>query len=400
MLEIRPILSAMLRNKSSALLLIVQIALTLAIVSNAAFIITDRIAYMNRTSGTVEHELFTFSVFTFGHDAKPMQQIAEDLDMLRALPGVIDATISNQVPLSDSGSSWGFRTNADREATDGRNAGAGIYQADTRILSTLGLKLAEGRNFREDEVMHGDDRASVMMVTREMADRLFPDGDALGKTVYNVDTPREIIGIVEKLQVPWVNWRRVDSSVILPEIRERAFQKYIVRTTSTARADIMKDIQQQMLALYPDRVINELNHFNQLRKTAYANDALMSKMLTVLIAALLLITGLGIVGMAFFNVSRRTKQIGTRRALGASKTDIVRYFIVENTLVATIGIIIGAGLSLVLNHLLISNFSLPKIDYAFIVATLMGIYLLGLVAVFWPARRAAGISPATATRNV
>lgn len=401
MLEIRPILSAMWRTKSSALLLIVQIALTLAIVSNAAFIITDRVSYMNRDSGVAEDEMLSFDVFSFGKDAKPLQQIELDEDMIRKIPGVIDAVVSNQVPMSGSGSSSGYRTNVDRSSNEGNRAMAGTYQGDSHFLSTLGLKLVAGRNFREDEIAYGDDeQESVVIITQELAKRLFPDGNALGQDIYSYDNPLKIIGIVERLQVPWVSVEFVEHSVIKPVVKARPFQRYIIRANQSARAGVMKQIEQKLHELYGERVVNDIQTLNENREISYADDALMTNMLMVLIVVLLLITGLGIVGMAFFNVNRRTKQIGTRRALGASKGDIIRYFIVENALIASIGITLGIGLSLVLNQLLISNYSLPSLDYAFIAATMAGIYVLGLLAVVMPAKRAAGISPAIATRNV
>lgn len=108
MFQIMPILSAMMRNKGSVSLIIIQIALTLAIVSNATFIISERIAMMQRDTGLPVEEIFSVNSFFFDDRVDPIDQISLDARRLREMPGVISATSINQVPLSGSGDSWGF----------------------------------------------------------------------------------------------------------------------------------------------------------------------------------------------------------------------------------------------------------------------------------------------------
>ena len=108
MLELRPIFNALLRSKAGALMLLFQIALTTAIVSNAAFIIYDRIQYLQQDTGYPEDEVFSFRVLTFGNDVDLVQRTELDEDMLRSIPGVIDAGFFQEVPLSGSGSASGF----------------------------------------------------------------------------------------------------------------------------------------------------------------------------------------------------------------------------------------------------------------------------------------------------
>ena len=126
----------------------------------------------------------------------------------------------------------------------------------------------------------------------------------------------------------------------------------------------------------------------------------MIKILTFTIILLIAITSLGIVGLASFSVNRRTKQIGTRRALGASKAVILRYFMTENFLISLVGVLFGAALTVGLNIIMIEEFSLTRIAWYLIPVAMLMLLVVGQAAVFGPARRASSVPPAVATRTV
>jgi putative ABC transport system permease protein len=117
-------------------------------------------------------------------------------------------------------------------------------------------------------------------------------------------------------------------------------------------------------------------------------------------AALLVVTALGIVGLASFWVQQRTKQIGVRRALGATRAQVLRYFQTENFLLTTIGIVLGMLGAFGLNQLLMTHYELPRLPVPYLPIGALVLWLLGQVAVFGPARRAAAVPPAIATRSV
>ena len=155
MLQISPIFNAMMRNKSSVMLIIIQIALTVAIVSNASYIITERIQHMQRDTGLPEEQLIGFNMFFFDSDVDITEQIALDAMKLRELPGVIEATAANQIPLSGSGDSWSFRNQFEMEGA--KDGGATVFHGDEHLVKALGVNIARGRSFTQSEILYEKD---------------------------------------------------------------------------------------------------------------------------------------------------------------------------------------------------------------------------------------------------
>jgi putative ABC transport system permease protein len=125
----------------------------------------------------------------------------------------------------------------------------------------------------------------------------------------------------------------------------------------------------------------------------------LSWMLVAVSVLLLLITASGIVGMASLWVQQRRKQIGVRRALGARRVDILRYFLTENFVITSVGVVAGVLLGVGLNQVLVSKLEMTRLPLEYLFTGAGVFWALGLFAAYGPAWRAASISPATATRS-
>ena len=142
-------LSSLLRNKTGPLLVALQIAVTLAIVINSLYIVLQRVEKMNRETGMdVDNVIITY-VRGFGADFDVANSITNDIDLIKSIPGVVAATVSNHVPLSGSGSGTGLRTVAD-ETIDAVSTARYRWSEDG--LDALGIELSRGRNFFPEEV--------------------------------------------------------------------------------------------------------------------------------------------------------------------------------------------------------------------------------------------------------
>ena len=126
----------------------------------------------------------------------------------------------------------------------------------------------------------------------------------------------------------------------------------------------------------------------------------MAGILLGVISALLLVTALGIVGLASFWVQQRRRQIGVRRALGATRSDILSYFQTENFLIVSGGIVLGMLLAFAINLLLMQHYELPRLPLYYLPIGALSLYVIGQLAVLGPALRAAAVPPVEATRSV
>jgi len=409
-MEIRPIVSALLRSRTGAVLVALQIAITLAVLCNAAFIVQQRLAKMDRPSGYDEGNLVTLRVNTIEPKDRETgaAAIAADLRALRALPGVAGATATSALPLSGSGFGWAYQRTT--ETNDPDATGASLITVDADGQQSFGLSLAAGRWFTPEEIVTVADfnefsqvTAPVIVVSQALADQLFPDGDALGRTIYDGSTvkPITIVGIVERGQGYSVNSAGLERSAYVPIViasGESLF--YVVRSRPGERAAVQRDVESALLANDPRRIVRNVRSYDEIRAESYRNDRAMTITLLVVIGLLIAVTLLGIFGLMSFNVSRRRKQIGTRRALGARRSDVVRHFLLESWIITTAGAVLGIALAVGLSVWLVNTFELPKLDWRYLPAGVIALWAVGQLAAYGPARRAAGIEPATATRSV
>jgi len=137
----------------------------------------------------------------------------------------------------------------------------------------------------------------------------------------------------------------------------------------------------------------------QLREDTFRGDTALNRMLAGIMVILLTVTALGVGGLASFWVQQRTRQIGIRRALGATRTDILRYFQIENFLIVGAGVVAGALLAFALNQWLMQRFELERLSAVPVLIAVVAMWVLGQLAVLGPALRAAAIPPVVATRS-
>jgi putative ABC transport system permease protein len=398
-----PTMSSLMRNKTGPMLVALQIAVTLAIVINSLFIILQRIDTINRETGMDVNNVIVAYVRGFGADFDVVDSIANDIELIKSIPGVVAATVSNQVPLSGSGSGTGLRIVPD-ETVD--SVGTGRYRWSEDGLDALGIKLSRGRNFLAEEINYiretdNPPAPPSVLITQQLADDLFGDVDALGKTVYwGSMEPSTVVGIIDHMHGSWVGWDKLNNVVIQPGKPALTTNKYIIRTEPGMRDELIPIIEKELGESNRQRVIKSIETLQELAANSYRSDRGMAIILSIVISLLVGLTALVIVGLSSFHVTQRTKQIGIRRALGARRVDIIRQFMLENWLVTTAGAVLGVLLTIAVAYWLETSFSLPRLDWRYIPGGILILWVLSALAVYEPARRAASVPPAVATRSV
>jgi putative ABC transport system permease protein len=400
-LGIRPILSALLRNRSGALLVALQIAIALAIGVNAIYVVQQRIVKMSQPTGIDDANLFTLEsdklTERFNYDAS----VREDLTYLRSVPGVVAATLTNSAPFALAG--WTALWSQPR--MQGRKAKISWFTLDEQGVKTLGAHLIAGRDFRAEEILPPQPNAGPppqILLTRAAAERLFPHQNALGRTVYQDEKSATVIGILDDMIGNGLGWN--DGSVfqvaIFPERPSPLSVGYLVRAQPGRRDEIMQLAQEHLAASNPDRVITNVHSLQYFKESLYLNDRAMGTFLITVTALLLAVAALGIFSLATFNVSTRTKQIGTRRAVGARRIDIVGHFLLENTLITSAGVVAGCLAALGVGLWLSLAYALPRLPLYYLVGGVLVLWMVSLLAAWQPARRAAAVPPSVATRTV
>ncbi|MEJ7599752.1 MAG: FtsX-like permease family protein [Kofleriaceae bacterium] len=402
-----PILSTLRRHRTAAVLIVLEIAFTCAIVCNAIFLIRDRLARMDRPSGIAESELVRVRLTGIGKKADAMSVTMQDVDALRQIPGVKSVAATNMVPFGNSSWNSSMSTIPDDPASPINGA---MYMGSTDLIETLGVRITSGRDFTLEEYVEYEnvlaDKQNIgsILITQGVADKLYPGQSALGKPIYVWGKePQIVVGIIEHIARPneWQGTSGIKYAMVMPVlVPYSAGGNYLLRVDPARRAEVLAAVDATLDKVDPNRIILERQTFAEVRRNFFKQDRAMAYLLGGVSLALLIITALGVVGLASFWVQQRTRQIGIRRALGATRSDILRYFQVENFILATAGIIVGMGMAYAINLWLMDKYQVERLSAAFLPIGAILLWGLGQIAVLGPALRASMIPPAIATRSV
>ncbi|OOG46824.1 FtsX-like permease family protein [Rhodanobacter sp. C01] len=409
-MDILPILSTLRRHKLTAWLLVLEIALTCAIVCNAVFLIGQRLQHMDMPSGIAEHELVQVQLGYIGDTPDAEVQTQTDVAALQQIPGVKQVGLDRYLPFSlDGSSNTGIKLDPQQQQN---TLDAGQYLGQN-LLPTLGVRLVAGRNFEPGEYVDFDTAVAalnsgdlkglpqVMIITQAIAERLWPGQEALGKTLYtDSGIPFRVIGVIAVLARQNNLQQGAQYSTYWPiRMTSADGASYFIRCAPQDKESVLKTAVAKLKQLNPNRVVLKARTYDQARRAFFANDRAMAGILVGVIAALLIVTALGIVGLANFWVGQRRRTIGVRRALGATRSNILHYFQTENFLLATIGIALGMVLAYGINLFLMLHYELPRLPVIYFPVGAIALWLIGQLAVLGPALRASHVPPVVATRS-
>lgn len=421
-LEVGPILRAMKRSKTRFGLIVLEVALSLAIVANCVTLILDARRSMARPSGFDDQALISVRSAPFDpafREAGYLDNgVKQDLELLRSLPGVRAATNSRFLPWQGGGSSFEVRP----QGSKGEMLRTQVYNADEGTFATLGVEVVEGRDFTREEVERetlrlrelfnaprpqgADGRrlepfSQDVVISRALARLAFGEGSALGKLLEdNEGDTYRVVGIIDRFYNPY-GWPIHEYVVFFPAT-SRSFEggaPYLLRAEAGRTSELVKAVEERLLAANDGRNLR-VRTITEIKRGFFGQQRFLVTAMTIVIVLLVLVASLGIVGLTSFSVTERTRQIGTRRALGARRRDILRYFLLENWLLTSLGLGIGCVLAYGLNVALMSAVSEARLSGGLLAAGVLLLWAAGLIATLAPARRAARISPAIATRNV
>jgi putative ABC transport system permease protein len=381
------------------------------IFANVACVIDARLEATERPTGMNLANVFWVRSHGEGKDYDQQSAVKFDLEYLRSLRGVIAACVSNAIPQTRSELRSLVSPNQDLKENKRE---VFVYQSTAAIVDVLGLHLVRGRMFNSDTVLPAPPRADVsheafgteVVITEDLAAKLYGNGEqALGKPMYFSllnGGSATVVGVVELMQAapPLAPMDSVYDVVLTPAIPQGPNAIYLVRTKPGQLDAIMGRVWKELEPRQHDRLVDSMETLAATAAHSRVADRTDAVILAILSSLVLAVTMLGLFGFAAFAVTSRTKEIGTRRAIGAQRADIVKMFLLENWLITTAGIVIGSITTLAFAVQLHTLLELPRMPIVFLVGSMILVWVAGLLAALMPALRGSTVPPAVATRVV
>ncbi|HEX7341133.1 MAG TPA: FtsX-like permease family protein [Rhodanobacteraceae bacterium] len=404
-MQVRPIVAALRSHKAAVTLLVLEIALTMAVLANLFFIVRGTMERAHTPTGIAESQIGVIqSIGVIGKNVK--ESTGANLAALQAVPGVQSAAFGAP-PLWNAGRVPVFRIAARQHKTLAAYNSLGSQG----LSQTLGLHIVAGHDFVDSHlptIMQifgaGKGHPTIpALVTRSLAHKLYGDADPLGKMFYTGSLNLRVIGVIDHLRGN-ITGRATDDDSFVVEglVGSQDFGGgYMIRVKDSARLpQVLRAAAAALQKASPGHVQAKMFTFSDYRADYFSSALATSHMLVAIMLILLIVTALGVGGLASFWVQQRRRHIGMRRALGATRGNILRYFQIENLLIVTAGIVLGAIVAYVLNLALMQHFELPRLPPDYLVTGAVALWILGQLAVLGPAMRASHVSPVVATRAV
>lgn len=403
-MEIGPIWRMLMKSKLTALLIIFQIAITLAIFSNTLLAWNTLQNLIVPPEGFNKKDLIVVKANRYQKNSDGAQIFTQDLEGLRAIPGVLEAAPIGHEP---NGGWTHIRT---RKGQEVKRYDIIDFETNTQGLSVLGIQLVEGRLFEEHEVeyvRYGNDEGkdTLLLLSESAAALLFPRQSAVGQTVWLGGNahPKEVIGVYKDIFGGRIEGQDTSHvTMILPVVfLERASRSNYIIRTEPGHAESLFEAVRQTLYKVKGRYYVHINTLEAIIEKSMDTYYVMIRIFGTLSIVLFLVVSLGIAGLASYSVAKRKKHIGIRRALGATRWQIIRFFLVEHFLIALVGIGFGSLIAMGLNFLTVS---VGLFRHYLGIEQLLGasffLLLVVGISVYFPAKRSAAIAPAIVTRTV
>ena len=382
-----------------------QIALALILLAGAGLMIRSAERLRDTGIGVDPTGLFTVRIDlprAAYDDNRGQQFFAQLIERVSALPGVRSAALGLCAPVSGGcNGTIAWFPPATEPFRDGRDPSVGIHWITPGLLDALGVKLLRGRNITDQD---RTGQPKVLLVSETAARRLWPNDDPIGKRMWagqgsaGSGDPSEVVGVVTD-----VRYRAIETAPV-PDVYLPLAQSYQSRMRLFVRTGLDPSalapaIAREVRALDANLPLSELKTMDDRVADAMWRTRISAWLLSAFAALALLLTAIGIFGVMAQAVAQRTAEIGIRMALGAQPRDVLGLVLRRAAVVTAAGIVIGAGLALLLTRLLAALlYGVEPGDPATFVSVAVLLGVIALVAGYIPARRATRVDAIAALR--
>lgn len=386
------------------LLVVGEVALSLTLLVAAGLSVRGFQRQLATDPGFRADGLLTFTVrlpsARYPDEAAIDAVLASAVTRLEAVPGIDRATVTSRLPLGAGGLSLGrgFAFD-DAPPPDGPEFPAAWIEVDADWFEALAVPVLEGRAFADEDRA---DAPPVAIVSRRLASQMAPDGSVVGRrirSIHDENLARTVVGVIDDVQINGVA-RAVPNPLVLVPRRQsaRAAMAFLVRTSGEPAA-VVPALRSAMAELDPDLALHDLRTLREAHAADLAGIRFLTRLFGAFGAIALVLALSGVYGLVSLSVSQRTREIGVRRAMGATAGRVRRGIVRESLVLGFTGVGLGLGLAWVAARVLASGMSgivVPE-PGTFVFAGLA--LTVGVAAGSWiPARRATGIAPVDALR--
>jgi predicted permease len=398
--------SSRLQRRVHGALIVAQMALALLLLAGASIFVRTYAGLRAVELGFDTSHLMTMRVYLAGaaYDAEParIRAVDEIAERLRTLPGAHASTVTDLVPLDDQGGADGPAAVEGRVFPDGKAPIVHYAGVAGQWPETFDVQLLAGRAFRDDEL---HDRRPVALVNRTLAKTFWPGQDPIGRRFRFADDPANpwltVIGLVPDIRTVKLDETGVTPPTAYVPHRFVSTRNWGIVTRARANPEsVTAAIAAAVHAVDPSLAVFDVWSMEQVRWLSYWMYVLWGTLFGVFGVIALFVAAVGVYGVIFYTVARRTKEIGLRVALGAGRMQVVGPMLRQVAGLSAVGIAIGLGGALavtpVVGSLLIGVSPTDPISFA-VVSILLA--LVALVATWIPAWRASAVSPLEALRS-
>lgn len=403
-------------------LVVAEIALSLLLLVCAGLLLRSLLALRSQPLGFVPHNVVTTSIFlpqsaggmvgnSGKYAGKDIAQIFYTplLDRLAHIPGVDSAAVTSILPLSPNFQAGGSFDIVGRPKDPANKNHAAMRAVSPSLYSTLGIRLLQGRLFSESD---GPQAVGAAVVNNALVQKYFRGQNPLGQQLKISEKGPHgtvtIIGVVENTHQtamsddaqPEINitYLQLSPDDELTPYMLASFASVALRTHVAATA-VIPSLRTTLREFDPELAVLDVRPLQEVVDTSLGSQTLAVRLLWIFAGAALLISIAGIYGLLAYNVSQRTRDIGLRMALGATRGNVIQMVLRQAVLLLGIGVAIGIVVALSAGSVL-RSFLYGVVPYD--AMTIAGVCLLllacGMLASYIPARRASRIDPIKALR--
>ncbi len=318
----------------------------------------------------------------------------------RELPGVHGATLTRSPPLDlGDAEAVAFVPDAFEMPRDRRSFTSTADTVDPAYFETLGIPIVRGRGFARADAAGAP---PVAIVNEQFARHFWPDGDAVGKHLRLVDggaAPVEIVGVAKTVKYRSTDERPIDF-VYLPLAQHPVARLVLMIRASGDPLRLVQPVKDVVHGLDPNLPMLDTRTFDDLyRYHAVEGPRIAVELIGTMGAVGLLLAIAGLYGLLSYNVTRRTREIGIRMAIGAGPRNVLRLVMSKGIALVgigtAIGLVLGFAVERLMNAMLFSSGGIDFVVYLVVVPSMLAVTLL---AAYVPARRATSIPPTLALR--